>query len=46
MTVPSVGMQKEALASFPGAITLVNVRDVKPGMKVIKIDGLLPGAVR
>jgi len=22
----------------------VNVRDVKPGMKVIKIDGLLPGA--
>jgi ABC-type phosphate transport system substrate-binding protein len=44
LTVPSVGMQKEALTLFPGAITLVNVRDVKPGMKVIKIDGLLPGA--
>jgi hypothetical protein len=44
LTVPSVGMQKEALASFPGAITLVNVRDLKPGMKVIKVDGLLPGA--
>lgn len=44
LTVPSVGMQKEALKIFPGAITLVNVGDVKPGMKVIKVDGLLPGA--
>jgi hypothetical protein len=44
MTVPSIGMQKEALKAFPGAISLVNVRDVKPGMKVIKVDGLLPGA--
>jgi hypothetical protein len=44
LTVPSVGMQKEALGLFPGAISLVNVRDVKPGMKVIKVDGLQPGA--
>jgi hypothetical protein len=44
LTVPSVGMQKEALRLFPGAISLVNVHDVKPGMKVIKVDGLLPGA--
>jgi hypothetical protein len=44
LTVPSVGMQKEALTLFPGAISLVNVRDVKPGMKVIKVDGMLPGA--
>jgi hypothetical protein len=44
LTVPSVGMQKEALRLFPGAISLVNVRDVKPGMKVLKVDGLLPGA--
>jgi hypothetical protein len=44
LIVPSVGMQKEALSLFPGAITLVNVRDVKPGMKVIKIDNLLPSA--
>jgi hypothetical protein len=42
-TVPSVGMQKEALAAFPGAISLVDAGDVKPGMKVVKIDGLLPG---
>lgn len=46
LTVPSVGMQKEALRLFPGAISLVNVRDIKPGMKVIKVDGLLPGAAR
>ena len=42
-SVPSVGMQKEALSVFPGAITLVDARDVKPGMKVVKIDGHLPG---
>jgi hypothetical protein len=42
--VPSVGMQREALAVFSGAITLVNAPDVKPGMKVIKVDNLLPGA--
>jgi len=41
---PSVGMQKEAMKVFPGAISLVNAPDVKPGMKIIKVDGLLPGA--
>jgi hypothetical protein len=45
LIVPSVGMQKEALALYPGAISLVNFSDVKPGMKVIKVDGQLPGAV-
>jgi hypothetical protein len=44
LTVPSIGMQKEALNLYPGAITLVSAQDVKPGMKVLKIDGLLPGA--
>jgi hypothetical protein len=44
LTVPSVGMQKEAMALFPGAISLVNAKDVKPGMKVIQVDGLLPDA--
>jgi hypothetical protein len=42
---PSVGMQKEAMKVFPGAISLVNAQDVKPGMKIIKVDGRLPGAV-
>jgi hypothetical protein len=44
LVVPSVGMQKEALKLYPGGISLVNVSDVKPGMKVVKVDGLLPGA--
>jgi hypothetical protein len=43
LTVPSVGMQVEALKIFPGGISLVDVRDVKPGMKVIKVDGRQPG---
>jgi hypothetical protein len=43
MIVPSVGMQKEAIQAFPGGVTLVDAGDVKPGMKVLKIDGHLPG---
>ncbi len=38
----SNGMQKEALAAFPGAVALVCFEDVKPGMKVVKVDGHLP----
>lgn len=41
--VPSIGMQIEALSALPGAITLVRAKDVKPGMKMLKIDGHLPG---
>ncbi|MFZ0760200.1 MAG: hypothetical protein WAM69_09640 [Candidatus Sulfotelmatobacter sp.] len=44
LIVPSAGMQREALKAFPGAISLVSFRNLKPGMKMIKIDGLLPGA--
>ena len=43
LIVPSVGMQKEAVMAFPGALSLVSAKDVKSGMKVIKVDGLLPG---
>jgi hypothetical protein len=43
LTVPSVGMQKEAISAFPGALTLVSAKDIKTGMKVIRVDGLLPG---
>ena len=39
----SNGMQKEAVAAFPGAIALVTLGDVKPGMKVLKVDGHVPG---
>jgi len=41
--VPSIGMQLEALSVFPGAITLVKAKDVRPGMKMLKINGYLPG---
>jgi len=41
--VPSIGMQKEALGAFPGAISMVDARDVKQGMKVVKVDGHRPG---
>jgi hypothetical protein len=43
LSVPSVGMQKEAVVLYSGAISLVDASEVKPGMKVIKLDGHLPG---
>jgi ABC-type phosphate transport system substrate-binding protein len=41
--LPSNGMQREALAVFPDAIALVDANDIKTGMKVIKVDGHIPG---
>jgi hypothetical protein len=42
MVLPSNGMQREALTAYSGAIALVAADDVKPGMKVLKVDGKLP----
>lgn len=39
----SNGMQKEAIALYPGAVALVNAQDVKPGMKVVRLEGHMPG---
>jgi hypothetical protein len=36
-------MQKEAIAAYPGAVALVNIQDVRPGMKVVKVEGHKPG---
>jgi hypothetical protein len=41
---PSIGMVQEAIKAIPGAVSLMSASDLKPGMKVIKVDGLLPGA--
>lgn len=43
LTVPSFGMMKEAVKIFPGGIGFVDAVDVKQGMKLIKVDGHLPG---
>jgi ABC-type phosphate transport system substrate-binding protein len=41
--LPSNGMQKEALGVYDDAIALLDAKDTKGGMKVIKVDGHLPG---
>ena len=41
--LPSNGMQVEAIRSFRGGIALLSARDVRTGVKVVKIDGRLPG---
>lgn len=43
IAVFSNGMQKEAIALYPGAIALMNIQDVKPGMKIVRVDGHKPG---
>ena len=42
-TLPSNGMQREALIAYPGAVALVSLEDVKPGMKVLRLEGRMPG---
>jgi hypothetical protein len=44
VAVFSNGMEKEAVVAIPGAIALMELRDVKPGIKAIKVDGLMPGS--
>jgi ABC-type phosphate transport system substrate-binding protein len=41
--LPSIGMTKEAVSTYRGAITLIGASDLKSGMKVLKVDGHLPG---
>lgn len=43
VAVFSNGMQKEAVMAIPGAIALIDAGDVKPGLKILKIEGKLPG---
>jgi ABC-type phosphate transport system substrate-binding protein len=45
LMLPSFGMVKEAAIIYPGAIALVEFRNIKPGMliKVVRVDGRLPG---
>ena len=43
LALPSNGMLKEAVTAFPGAVAFMDTQDVKPGMKVVKVDGHMPG---
>jgi phosphate transport system substrate-binding protein len=39
----SSGMTKEGVTSIPGSIGCISASDVKPGVKVVRINGRLPG---
>ncbi|MFB3814037.1 MAG: hypothetical protein ACE14L_07980 [Terriglobales bacterium] len=41
--VYSNDMAAELVSAIPGAIAFMDSRDVKPGLKVIRVDGHLPG---
>ena len=42
-SVYSNNMQYELVAAIPGAIAFVDARNVPPGVKVVRVDGKLPG---
>ncbi|HXP16263.1 MAG TPA: substrate-binding domain-containing protein [Terriglobales bacterium] len=39
----SSGMTKEGVAGIPGSIGIVSASDIRLGMRVVRIDGHLPG---
>jgi ABC-type phosphate transport system substrate-binding protein len=41
--VYSNDMQYELVTAIPGAIAFVDARNVRPGLKVLRVDGHLPG---
>jgi hypothetical protein len=43
LAIFSNGMQLEAIRVEKGGIALIKAQDVRPGVKVIKVDGHLPG---
>ena len=43
LAVPSNGMATEYVADRPGAITFVVGRNLRPDLKVLKVDGKYPG---
>lgn len=42
-TVYSSGMTQELVTAIPGAIALIESREVRPPLKVVRVDGHLPG---
>ena len=42
VALPSNGMTREAMVAIPGAIALVLFTEVKPGMKVLRVNNKLP----
>src|SRR5881397_2913105 len=41
--VYSNDMQYELVSAMPGAIAFVDARSVRPGLKVVRVDGHMPG---
>src|ERR1700729_3602116 len=39
----SNGLQKEAVTAYPGGLALVSSKDIKAGMKVVRVNGHAPG---
>ena len=43
LSVPTTSLEEKAILIFPGAIAFLDAREVTPEMKVLKLNGHLPG---
>jgi ABC-type phosphate transport system substrate-binding protein len=43
LSLPSLALEEKALSVFPGGIGFVDAQNVKPEMKVLRVNGHLPG---
>jgi len=43
LSVPSSGLASEYVATHPGAIAFIRGADLRRDLKVLKVDGILPG---
>lgn len=43
LALPTLALEEKALSIFPGGIAFVEARDVKAGMRVLRLNGHLPG---
>jgi ABC-type phosphate transport system substrate-binding protein len=41
--VYSNDMQYELVSAMPGAIAFVDARNIRPGVKILRVDGMMPG---
>lgn len=41
--VYSNDMQYELVSAMPGAIAFVDARNIRPGVKILRVDGMVPG---
>ena len=43
LALPSLSLEEKAVSIFPGAVAFVDAQEVKSGMRLLKLNGHMPG---